>query len=317
MLTNQYGSRLWRSERGKAMEPANTGRRRTRPSDPSLPRKQQNAGSGDADQYRVPALARAFEMLDMLSMSSVGLIKMDFARKLKIPYSSIFNLLTTMEEFGYVRRDAGSGKYYLGLKLLSLAGIPARELSLRDAVSPILQAMVRDTCITGHLAVLEGGEAVYIDKVEPDSYIKINTWIGKRNFIHSSAVGKALAAFRREEEIEMLLRANLPRRTQKTITSIKRLKQELARVRKLGYATDLQEDERGGCCVAAPIFNASGVVVAALGLSAVASQLPPNRVPALGEKVRSYANQASAEIGHTPSQPFGAPRFERQAAGRL
>jgi IclR family acetate operon transcriptional repressor len=257
----------------------------------------------DGDQYTVPALARAFEMLDMLSMSSVGLIKMDFARKLKIPYSSIFNLLTTMEKFGYVRRDEDTGKYYLGLKLLSLAGIPSRELSLRDVVAPFLQEMVRATGVTGHLAVLDHGEAVYIDKVEPDSYIKINTWIGKRNYIHSSAVGKALAAFRSEEEIDALLHAGLPKRTPRTITTLKRLRQELVRVRTVGYATDEQEDERGGFCVAAPIFNATGTVIAALGLSAVAAHLQARRFSELGETVRSFAARASAQLGYTGAYP--------------
>jgi len=273
--------------------------------------KEQNGG----DQYTVPALVRAFEMLDMLSMSSVGLIKMDFARKLKIPYSSIFNLLTTMEKFGFVRRDEDTGKYYLGLKLLSLAGIPSRELSLRDIVAPFLQEMVRATGVTGHLAILDGGEAVYIDKVEPDSYVKINTWIGKRNYIHSSAVGKALAAFRSEEEIDALLHAGLPKRTRHTITTAKRLRQELVRVRSTGYATDEQEDERGGFCVAAPIFNASGTVVAALGLSAVATDFPARRFPELGETVRSFAARASVQLGYAGAYPPGSALVKSQSAG--
>lgn len=256
-----------------------------------------------ADQYTVPALARAFEMLDMLSMSSVGLIKMDFARKLKIPYSSIFNLLTTMEKFGFVRREDETSRYFLGLKLLSLAGIPSRELSLRDMIAPILHEMVRTTGITGHLAILDGGEAVYIDKVEPDSYIKINTWIGKRNFVHSSAVGKALVAFRGEQEVEELLNAGLPKRTPHTITAVKRLRQELARVRKLGYAIDEEEDERTGFCVAAPVFNSAGAVVAALGLSAISSQLPNRRLPELGETVRSYAEKGSSQLGYVGAYP--------------
>jgi IclR family acetate operon transcriptional repressor len=282
---------------------------RRRPAGGPRSPKEQNGG----DQYTVPALARAFEMLDMLSMSSVGLIKMDFARKLKIPYSSIFNLLTTMEKFGFVRRDEDTGKYYLGLKLLSLAGIPSRELSLRDMIAPLLQEMVRATGVTGHLAILDRGEAVYIDRVEPDSYIKINTWIGKRNFIHSSAVGKALVAFRSEGEINELLHAGLPKRTPHTITTVKRLRQELARVRTVGYATDQQEDERGGFCVAAPIFNASGTVVAALGLSAVATQLPASRFPELGETVRTFAARASVQMGYTGAYPPGSAASSQSA----
>jgi DNA-binding IclR family transcriptional regulator len=178
--------------------------------------------------------------------------------------------------------------------------------------------MVRETGITGHLAILDHGQAVYIDKMESDSYIKINTWIGKRNYIHSSAVGKALVAFRPVAEIEVLLRRGLSKRTQKTITTMKRLRQELARVQKMGYATDLQEDERGGHCVAAPIFNSSGVVVAALGLSGVAMQLPPDRIPAIGKIVRSHAAAISARLGY-PSAPasYFLLSGEHAAGGRV
>ena len=81
-----------------------------------------------ADKYSVPALARALEILDILSMSGMGLTKMDVARQVQIPYSTAFNLLNTMEQHGYVRKDQASGRYYLGLKLLSLGRIQIRDL---------------------------------------------------------------------------------------------------------------------------------------------------------------------------------------------
>jgi IclR family transcriptional regulator, acetate operon repressor len=260
------------------------------------------------DKYSVPSLARAFEILDMLAMSSVGLNKMEIARGIKIPYSTAFNLLNTMESHGYVRKDDGTGKYYIGLKLLSLGSIPLNDIGLRDTASPVLEELVRQTGLTAHLAILDRGEAVYIDRKESAGYVKINSWIGKRNFVHTSAVGKALIAYRPPEEIEKIWKQGLPKRTGHTITALKRLKAELSEVIHLGYAVDREEDELGGRCVAAPIFGATGGVIAAVGISGIASQVPDERLPKLGELIRSRAMEISRRLGWSErprDQPSG------------
>ena len=133
----------------------------------------------------------------MLAMSSVGLSKMEIARKVSIPYSTAFNLLNTMEAHGYVRKDEGPGKYYIGLKLLSLGSIPMRDIGFRDNAAPVLEELVKQLDLTAHLAILDRGEAVYIDKKEPSGFLKINSWIGKRNYAHTSAVGKHVEGARR------------------------------------------------------------------------------------------------------------------------
>src|SRR4051794_10206365 len=206
-----------------------------------------------AEKYSVPALARAFEILDILSMSSVGLTKMDVARQVNIPYSTAFNLLNTMEQHGYVRKDQASARYYLGLKLLSLGSIQIRDVSLRDMAAPVLAELVRRTGLTAHLAILDRGEAIYIDKKEPESFLKINSWIGKRNYVHTSAVGKALVADMNSDEVQRIWDSGLPKRTGNTVTSWKKFKAELATVRTLGYAVDKEEDEIGGRCVASAV----------------------------------------------------------------
>ncbi len=249
------------------------------------------------EKYSVPSLARAFEILDRLSMSSVGLNKMEIARAVKIPYSTAFNLLNTMEAFGYVRKDAATGKYYIGLKLLSLGGVPIRDIGLRDTASPVLDDLVKQTGMTAHLAILDRGEAVYIDKKEPPGFLKINSWIGKRNFVHTSAVGKVLVAGLPGDVLEKIWKQGLPKRTSHTVTSFKKLKAELVDVVRLGYALDREEDEVGGRCVAAPVFDANGGVVAAIGISGIAAQAPEERFPKLGELVRSQALEISRRLG--------------------
>ncbi len=268
-----------------------------------LPKRQEAEPAPSGQRYSVPALVRAFQVIDMLAMSSVGLTKMEIASKLKLPYSSVFNILATMEHHGYVRQDP-PGKFHLGLKLLGLGSIPNRDLGLRDAVAPLLEQLVRETGLTGHLAILDRGEAVYIDKKEAGGFIKINSWIGKRNYVHSSAVGKVLIAYQPKCALEELLTQEFPKRTPKTTNNIKKLKEELNRVRRYGYAIDDEEDELGGRCVAGPVLDASGAVVAAMGLSGVTQQIPDSRLPELGEAIRKYAGRASARLGYQgPSKP--------------
>ncbi len=252
--------------------------------------------------YTVPSLARAFEILDMLSMSSVGLTKMEIAQAVKIPYSTAFNLLNTMEQYGYVRKDEQAGKYYLGLKLISLGSIQIKEISLRDTAGPVLEALVQETGMTVHLAILDRDEAVYIDKREPDGFIKINSWIGKRNHIHTSAVGKILAAHLPPEDIDAICKTGLLKRTNNSIISTKKFKQVLAEAQARGYAVDVEEDEVGGRCVAAPVRNAAGAVVAAVGVSGIAGQVPDLLLHKLGELVRDRATEISTRLGYSAAR---------------
>ncbi len=249
------------------------------------------------EKYTVPALARAFDILDMLAMSSVGLTKMEIAQSVRIPYSTAFNLLNTMQKHGYVRREDDTGKYYLGLKLLSLGSVPVKDSGLRDTAAPVLEELVRRSKLTAHLAILDRGEAIYIDRKEPSGFVKINSWIGKRNYVHTSAVGKALIAYRPPGEVDLIWKEGLPKRTSRTITSLKKLKAELAEVVRRGYALDLEEDELGGRCLAAPVLDACGSVIAAVGISGVASQAPDERLARLGELVIAQANEISRRLG--------------------
>jgi DNA-binding IclR family transcriptional regulator len=264
-------------------------------------------------KYTVPSLARAFEILDMLALSSVGLTKMEIARKIGIPYSTAFNLLNTMADHGYVRKDEAGGRYYLGLKLLSLGSAQLKDANLRDSAAVVLEQLVRQTGMTAHLAILDRGEAIYIDKKEPDGFVKINSWVGKRNFIHTSAVGKALVAWLDEEEARRLWDQGLPKRTSHTITSWKKLKADLIETRERGYATDREEDELGGRCVAAPIFDAAGLVVASVGVSGIVSQVPDERFAVLGEMLRGAAQEISRRLGHV-ALPEARPETAKVAA---
>ncbi|MCS6806830.1 MAG: IclR family transcriptional regulator, partial [Blastocatellia bacterium] len=118
---------------------------------------------------------------------------------------------------------------------------------------------MEQTKLTTHLAILEQGEAVYVEKVEAPGLVKIDTWVGRRMDINCTGVGKALIAYLPEEQLhELIKHRGLPRHNHKTITSPDKLIQDLQKVRARGYSLDDEEDELGVRCIGAPVFNHQG-----------------------------------------------------------
>jgi hypothetical protein len=130
-------------------------------------------------KYHVPALHRAFAILDSLNHTSFGLTVQEISHEHKIPYSTAFYLLETMRECGYAERSEDSKKYRLGHKVLSFREGNAGHylLDLRTIARPTMEELTEVTGLTTHLAILERDEVVYIEKVEPNGFIRLYTWI--------------------------------------------------------------------------------------------------------------------------------------------
>ena len=148
------------------------------------------------------------------------------------------------------------------------------------------------------MAVLEHDEAVLIEKVQPSGALKVATWVGKHVDLHCTALGKVLLAYRSEPEIDDLIKKHgLLRHNENTIGSARKLKENLALVRKLGYALDDEEEELGIRCLGAPIFDSQSRVVAAVSLSGTTSQMEPEQLGILTEQVRNTARAISDQLG--------------------
>ncbi len=192
------------------------------------------------------AVERTLLILEAAAHREDGLSNAEFSRKLKIPKSSASYILRTLEQHGYLRRDDESGKYRLGVKVLSLSRAALSGVDVREVALPIMRRLVEQIHITSHLAVLDHGEAVYVEKVEAPGFIKMDTWIGRRLAVHTTAVGKAILAFRPVAEQEKLIaERGLRKNTRFTITNPAKLLKELERVRALGYAVDDEENNLG------------------------------------------------------------------------
>ena len=250
------------------------------------------------------AVERTLLILEAVAQREGGMSNADFSRKLKIPKSSASYILRTLEQHAYLRRDRDNGKYRLGIKVLSLSRAALNGVDIREVALPIMRNLVEHIHLTTHLAILDHQEAVYVEKVEAPGFIKMDTWIGRRMEVHSTAVGKALLAYLDASEREKIVRnRGLKKLTPHTITSMTKLMKEFEHVRQLGYSVDDEENSLGARCVGAPIFNSQGQVEASLGSTGTITAVPRDAVPRLAEMVKDAARRISHQIGYRGPYP--------------
>lgn len=228
--------------------------------------KQRNSG----DTSGVQSVERALSILEVLSEEEGPMSISDLADRVGLKVSTVHRLLNTLILKGFVKQDEETSKYRLTLKLLRMGRTALGYYDLRTTAKPYLHELVERCNETANLAVLDGGDVVYIDQLESKNLIIVKMFakIGSRGPAHCTATGKVLLASLEDEELDKILnKMPLERFTSKTITDPALLRKELARVRKNGYALDLGERDEGVRCVAAPVRNYEGKVIAAISVS--------------------------------------------------
>ncbi len=255
------------------------------------------AAMAAVDTSPATAVERALNILEAAAQRREGLTNAEISRKLGIPKSSASYILRTLEKRSYLRREAETGRYRLGLKILSLGGDAQANLDIADVALPFMRSLVERIHLTVHLAVLDQGEAVYIEKVEAPGFFKVNTWVGRRMFLHSTSVGKCLLAWLPKHEVETIAKQQgLKKRTSETITSMPKLLADLEHVKQSGYAVDDEENSLGARCLGAPIFDTVGNVTAALGASGTLTQTDEVNMPRIIEALKETARRISRQL---------------------
>ncbi len=252
------------------------------------------------EEAKSNSVERALSIFEQIAESNHGLSNSDLSRRLKIPKSSASYILRVLENRHYLQRDEG-GKYRLGLKLVSLTRDALTHLDIREISRPILEQFLKKSGLSeAHLAVLDNGRAVYVEKVEAQSFVKMDIWVGHRLPIHTTAIGKALTAYLPEIDVlKMLDQHGLEKKTRKSITNKSRFLAELGKVRKFGFAIDDEENEEGVRCLAAPVFDSNGKVAAALGTSTIVMRLNESQLPKIAELIKDAANKVSQRQGYS------------------
>jgi DNA-binding IclR family transcriptional regulator len=255
--------------------------------------------------YVIQTVRNAFRLLEAFQEAEqLGVTEL--SRKLGLHKNNVFRLLATLEEAGYVEQCCDSDRYRLDVRCLELGQAYARTRGLIQLSRPVLEELARDSGESAHLGAIRNFEVVHLDGAQAGHLIQTGLRVGRSLPVHCTALGKVLVAcgapdFLDRFEQERLQGGPLPASTPQTIVDPDKLREHLHAVASQGFALDIEECERGLCCAATPVYEASGRLVGALSVSAPAFRLADGilegaTVPAL---VRA-ADQLSRRLGFVP-----------------
>jgi IclR family transcriptional regulator, KDG regulon repressor len=247
---------------------------------------------------------RTLAALEALGDELGGLGVTDLGRRLGVDKSTAHRLLGTMAARGFVRLNPHTQRYQLGLRLVALGAIAARGVDLTDVARPVIETLRDETGEATSLAVYSEGEAIFLAKATSDRALTVNHGVGTRMPAHCSALGKVLLAGHRdpEEFDRVIAQRGLAPNTPRSISDAEVLRHHLKMVTARGWALDDEEFALGLRCMAAPVRDAAGDVVAAVGLSGPTNRVSHERVEALAERVRWASTTLSEQLGYRAKQ---------------
>ncbi len=223
------------------------------------------------------------------------------ASRLGLAKSTVHRLATTLVEYGMLEQNRESGKYRLGLALFEMGTLVRRKMDVMNEAQTQIHALADLTGETVQLAILDHLSVLYIRVRESRQAVRMSQGLGSRAPAHCTSVGKALLAYQRPETIQQVIDNGLGRFTPNTITEPQKLLEELASIRQRGYALDDEEIEQGLRCVAAPIRDHSGRVIAAISVAAPVQRMTKKNVQSTIQPVVAAADAISRRLGYLPS----------------
>jgi DNA-binding IclR family transcriptional regulator len=256
------------------------------------------SATGEGTQL-LSSVQNALRVLDCFSATDRELGVSELARRLGLGKSTVHRLCTTLAAGGLLDHNPETGRYRLGLRLYELGALVGVHLDLHEAASPALNDVRNRTGETVQLAVLDGREVVYVERLESSHTVRLFGRVGHRNSAHCTSTGKVLLAYLPEAELDALLDGwVLEPRTPYTITDHGALRQALAEVRRRGWGENANEVEMGVASVGAPIRDASGTVVAALSVAGPAMRLDGGSLRRFASVVVEAADAVSRRLGY-------------------
>jgi DNA-binding IclR family transcriptional regulator len=265
------------------------------------------------NDYGVKSFHKIMTILDCFSTVDRSLSVSELAERSRLPHSTAHRLVVSLRQIGLLDQDGNRSEYRLGLKLFQLGSTVLINMDIQNEARPYMEMLGQEAEEGVHLCVFDGWRMSFVDRATGGrSGSQNSTIVMEVSPCHCTGVGKAALAFQPEETIERIIRLGLPAFTRHTITDPKILRNELAVTRERGYAIDLGEVEPSVRCVAAPIRNTSGKVIAAISISGNVKRLPDERLHALAPQVIKHANLISTRLGfHAEATRKPTPRRSR------
>jgi DNA-binding IclR family transcriptional regulator len=259
---------------------------------------------------------KAGQVLSLFSVERPEWGVSEVSKALKFPKSSASAMMSSLAEQGLLRRTS-ERRYRLGWQIMAMSKVLLATTGFHEEARRAMEYLVSVFGETVHLAALERGQVIYVDKMQGTKAVQVAvTAVGNKFSAHASGVGKAILAHRPwEEVVEILEREGMRARTPNTITTLEEFEKEMERVRKEGCSYDLEEGVLELSCVAAPIRNHAGEVVAAMSLS-----VPTYRFDANKERYRNAiiasAREVSSNLGYAGRSPRRTKKEAASAIGK-
>lgn len=225
----------------------------------------------------------------------------DISQQVGIHASTVLRFLKTLMDQGYVGQHPQTSHYYLTMKLCRLGEEIKSHFPFRSIVRPYLERLSADWKESTFLAVEQNREVVYIDAVDgPDHMLRTLQRIGRAAPLNSTGVGKCILSEFDDSALKALIaERGLAAPTPKTLVEEGALRSELARIRESGFAVDDEECELGVRCVAAPLRDFTGRIVAAISISGPVHRMDQEKMQKLEEAIGATARRISTELGYS------------------
>ncbi|RAV19888.1 IclR family transcriptional regulator [Paenibacillus contaminans] len=254
--------------------------------------------SAKQDRYAIQSVDKALDVIEQLAeLESASLIEL--AERLGQPKSSLYRIILTLENRGFIARSDQDGKYCLGFKQLVITKNLLEKNSLRAAAIPEMNKLVEMFGDTVNLGVLSDESALYVEIIEGTHALRMTDRVGSKAPLNATAIGKTLLAFMKPDKCERLLETiSYPSFTEHTAGNKEKLMKRIEEVRAKGYALDDQEIVEGARCIAAPIFDMFGHVAGALSISGALHRFPDEKIAGISSEVKQAAANASRKLGY-------------------
>jgi DNA-binding IclR family transcriptional regulator len=261
------------------------------------------------------SLKRGLRIIEAIFTIGGSATLAEVTRKTALPRSTAYHLLHALVEFGYLVQDGNARTYTLAPKLFRLTGSTWTKEQLSEMAMPFLDALTRRTGEGTSLAVLRDGVVTIIAKREPEGPVRVVQEVGAARPIYCTAVGKVLAAWLPEQELDGVIRRTVfEQKTARTITSPSAFRREMARIRASGFAMDNEEHIEGIRCIAAPVRDYSGEIRASLCVVGPKNHLPQRRLAEIRRALAAAAADLSARLGHGLTAEMSDGSTGRRAA---
>lgn len=256
------------------------------------------ANSKDNQLEAVSSVLKVFGIIEALSeQKDIGITEL--AQRLMMSKSTTYRFLQTMKTLGIVVQEDESEKYSLTLKLFEIG---SKALEYTDLIALANKEMLHISSLTHetlHLGALDGHEIVYLHKIDSEYSLRMYSRIGRRNPVYSTAIGKILLSSLSNDEIQVLLKnVEFKKNTPNTLENVAVLLEQLEDVRKKNYAEDNEEQEVGLRCLAAPIYNRFGKIIAGISISIPVVRFDENNMNNLVDLLKTAGKNISEKLGY-------------------